>query len=108
MERLRLHNTRSRRFGRLLEERSNCFEEVKKIADQFGQKVTGSEICGVVPLEAILESGRYFGTRELDEKAAVESAVRHLGLADLEPFFPDKKVLELVLQSEKAIDPCNM
>lgn len=86
----------------------NAFEEVKKIADQFGQKVTGSEICGVVPLEAILESGRYFGTRELDEKAAVESAVRHLGLADLEPFFPDKKVLELVLQSEKAIDPCNM
>lgn len=85
-----------------------AFEEAKKLAIQFGQTVTGSEICGVVPAEAILESGRYYGGNDLDEDAAIDLAVKNLGLADIDPFYPEKKVLELFLKAEQTGDPCGM
>jgi glutamate formiminotransferase/formiminotetrahydrofolate cyclodeaminase len=70
---------------------------VKEMAAADSVRVTGSEIVGLVPLAAIGAAGRFYGGHDLDDRAAVLAAVEHLGLGDLTPFDPDKKVLEYVI-----------
>lgn len=73
------------------------YEKVRELAAAEGARVTGSEIVGLTPLAAIGAAGRYYGGAELDDRAAVAAAIAHLGLGDLAPFDPDKKVLEYVI-----------
>ena len=73
------------------------YEKVKEMAAAEGETITGSEIVGLVPLAALGEAGRFYGGAELDDRAAVELAIQRLGLGDLAPFDPDKKVLEYVI-----------
>ena len=37
-----------------------AYDEVWKKANERGIRVTGSELVGLIPLEAMLEAGRYF------------------------------------------------
>jgi glutamate formiminotransferase len=74
-----------------------AFEEVKKEAATLGAKVTGSEIVGLTPKEALLMAGRYYAPREGGESAVLERAVEALGLSQLESFVIEKKVIEFQL-----------
>lgn len=76
-----------------------AFEECCKEAEELGLRVTGSEIVGLVPLEAMLMAGRYYRQRQgkspaVPESDLVESAVHSLGLNDVAPFDPDVKIVE--------------
>ena len=73
-----------------------AFEEVKKQAEKFGVHVTGSEVVGLIPKEALLAAGRYY-SKELSEKQLIAVAVERLGLSQLNKFVPEKKVIEYVL-----------
>jgi len=77
------------------------YDKVAELAAEMGTKVTGSEIVGLVPKVAIAEAGRHYGGADLDDAAAIEAAIKGLGLADLAPFEADKKVLELLIESTK-------
>jgi glutamate formiminotransferase / formiminotetrahydrofolate cyclodeaminase len=78
-----------------------AFEEVRKQARSLGSEVTGSEIVGLTPLSALLMAGRFYaGSAEVDkknEKELMMLAIEKLGLSQLEPFLPDKKVIEFML-----------
>lgn len=74
-----------------------AFEEVKKQAATLGAKVTGSEIVGLTPKEALLLAGQYYAPRESGEGAMLQRAVEALGLSQLEPFAIEKKVIEFQL-----------
>lgn len=75
-----------------------AFEEVKKEAARLGVEVNGSEIVGLVPLEALLQAGRYYaGGNNLDEKALVELAKEKLGLSTLNPFINDQKIIDYMI-----------
>jgi glutamate formiminotransferase / formiminotetrahydrofolate cyclodeaminase len=76
-----------------------AFEEVKKEAQKLGLNVTGSEIVGLIPKEAILMAGRYYSGdgASLTEEQAISRAVEALGLSQLEPFDPSKKIIEFLL-----------
>jgi glutamate formiminotransferase / formiminotetrahydrofolate cyclodeaminase len=74
-----------------------AFEEVKKEAAALGVQVTGSEIVGLTPREALLVAGRFYAPGTAGEDALLECAVRSLGLSQLEPFDLSKKVIELQL-----------
>ncbi len=75
-----------------------AFEEVKKEANRLGVEVNGSEIVGLVPLEALLQAGRYYtDSKETDEKKLVQSAIDHLGLNSLNPFKPEEKIIEYMI-----------
>ncbi|MBM4159617.1 MAG: glutamate formimidoyltransferase [Ignavibacteria bacterium] len=79
-----------------------AFEEVKKQAATLGIDATGSEIVGLTPLSALLMAGRFYAEREgqpesLSEDSLVALATRHLGLSQLEPFDPTKKVIDYML-----------
>lgn len=71
-----------------------AFEEVKKVAERMGVKVTGSEIVGLAPKESLLMAGRFYGGPAGNEQALLDQAVASLGLGDLEPFDSHKKVIE--------------
>lgn len=75
-----------------------AFEEVKKEAALYDVAVTGSEIVGLVPKEAFLQAGRHFAPDETDETKLVAAAVEVLGLNDLAPFDPQKKIIDYMLE----------
>ncbi|MEI7812738.1 MAG: glutamate formimidoyltransferase [Ignavibacteria bacterium] len=75
-----------------------AFEEVKKEAGRLGVEVNGSEIVGLVPLDALLSAGRFYSNNELnDEKELVKLAIRELGLSSFSTFMPKKKVIDYMI-----------
>ena len=75
------------------------FEEAERLAAEFGVRVTGSELVGLIPLEALLQVGRYYlrkqgGCLGVSEKELVRTAVQSLGLAEISPFKPEHKIIE--------------
>ncbi len=84
------------------------FEEVKKQAAQLKVAVTGSEIVGVVPLDAILLAADYYIEKEdlfvLEEDQKVRLAIERLGLNSVAPFDPKEKIIEYII-AEKPEEP---
>jgi glutamate formiminotransferase/formiminotetrahydrofolate cyclodeaminase len=79
-----------------------AFEEVRKQAKSLGFDGTGSEIVGLTPLTALLMAGRFYLERAgkagtAPEHELVSVAIKELGLSQLEPFDPGKKVIEYML-----------
>ncbi|MBE0460037.1 MAG: glutamate formimidoyltransferase [Candidatus Aminicenantes bacterium] len=75
------------------------FDEAIKEAEKIGLRVTGSEIVGLIPKEAILMAGRYYLEKQgkspgVPEEELIKIAVRSLGLEDVSPFDPKKKIIE--------------
>jgi glutamate formiminotransferase/formiminotetrahydrofolate cyclodeaminase len=81
------------------------FEEVKRDAKELNIAVTGSEIVGVVPLEAILMAADYYIEQEnlfvLDEDQKVRLAIERLGLSSVAPFNPKEKIIEYIIAQER-------
>jgi glutamate formiminotransferase/formiminotetrahydrofolate cyclodeaminase len=76
-----------------------AFDEVKKQAEARGARVTGSELVGLIPLEAILHAGRHYLTLQgkstgVPERELILTAVQSLGLDEITPFDPMKKIIE--------------
>jgi glutamate formiminotransferase/formiminotetrahydrofolate cyclodeaminase len=79
------------------------FETVKKEAVKLGTKLLGSEIVGLVPLEAMISTGRYYARLNNDaqlstNKDLIKLTVDRLGLDHLAPFHPESKILDYLLQ----------
>jgi glutamate formiminotransferase/formiminotetrahydrofolate cyclodeaminase len=75
------------------------YQEAKRQAAAVGVEVTGSEIVGLVPREALLAVGRHYLERQGLSPAApdgdlVHIAVRSLGLSDARPFVAAEKIIE--------------
>lgn len=79
-----------------------AFDEVCKKADERGIRVTGSELVGLIPLNSLLEAGKYFLRKQqrsvgVSEKELIKIAVKSLGLDELGPFKPEERIIEYVL-----------
>jgi glutamate formiminotransferase/formiminotetrahydrofolate cyclodeaminase len=80
-----------------------AFDEVCRSAESRGMRVTGSELVGLVPLQCLLDAGRYFLEKQnrstgVSERQLVKIAVRSLGLDELAPFDPEERVIEYLLR----------
>jgi glutamate formiminotransferase/formiminotetrahydrofolate cyclodeaminase len=76
----------------------DAFEEVSKQAKTLGIQATGSELVGLTPLKAMLMAGTFYAAgRKLAERELVDLAIAKLGLSQLEPFDPKKKIIEYQL-----------
>jgi glutamate formiminotransferase/formiminotetrahydrofolate cyclodeaminase len=76
------------------------FEEVSKKADEYGVGVTGSEIVGLVPLEALVNAGKHFSARPHKSgpnSELIDLAIDKLGLNDVKVFDPGDKIIEFLL-----------
>jgi len=79
-----------------------AFDEVVEKADARGVRVTGSELVGLIPLEAMLEAGRHYLRKQkrsvgVSDRELVHIAARSLGLSDVKPFNPDEKIIEYAI-----------
>lgn len=75
-----------------------AFEEVRKEARSLGTDVTGSEVVGLIPKEALLMAGKFYG-EDAPEETLVRRAVDRLGLRQLDEFHPRLKVIEYMIES---------
>lgn len=82
-----------------------AFDEVCRKAEARGLRVTGSELVGLIPLNAMLEAGRYFLHRQqrsagVSDEELIRTAVRSMGLSELKPFNPEEKIIEYILRDK--------
>ena len=80
-----------------------AFDETVKSATERGLRVTGSELIGLIPLQAMLDAGDYFLKKQerslgVSHAEKIKIAVKSLGLDDLKPFNPQEKIIEYVMQ----------
>ena len=79
-----------------------AFDAVEKSAHSRGLRVTGSELVGVVPLKAMLDAGKHYLRKQkrslgVSDQELIKIAVKSLGLDELYPLEPDKKIIEYIL-----------
>lgn len=84
------------------------FDEAIKEAEAIGLRVTGSELVGLIPKEAMLMAGLHYLKKQgkspgVPEEELIDIAVKSLGLEDVSPFDPKKKIIEY--QFKEVEDP---
>ncbi len=81
------------------------FEEVKKDAAALHVGVSGSEVVGLIPLDAILMAADYYIEKEnlfiLDEDQKIRLATDRMGLGSVAEFDPKKKIIEYCIEEER-------
>jgi len=80
----------------------DVFDKACELAVERGIRVTGSELVGLIPKEALLMAGRHYLKKQRRTTAApeadiIECAVQSLGLNDLYPFIPEEKIVEFAV-----------
>ncbi len=80
-------------------------EKVRELAQEEGVVITGSELVGLMPKEALIQAGEYYLNKQgestgIPEKMIIETAVQSMGLAELSPFDIDKKIIEYSIASQ--------
>lgn len=84
------------------------FDKVCELATEDGLRVTGSEIVGLVPIEAMLAAGRHYLNKQkgfvgLSEDEVIKTAIRSLGLRELGDFEPGQKIIEKRVQRPRPL-----
>ena len=90
-----------------------AFDECVKSAYNRGMRVTGSELIGLIPLKSMLAAGRYFLIKQqrsigVSESELIRIAIKSMGLDDLTPFDPQKRIIEYMLADHTASPLVNM
>ena len=80
------------------------FETVKDEAERLGLRVTGSELVGMIPLQPLVEAGRFYLRMQrkapgVPESELIDIAVRSLGLDQLAPFDAQRKIVEYAVRA---------
>ena len=75
------------------------FDAACEEAAKLGVRVTGSELVGLIPRQALLDAGDHYlrlqgQTTGIPEARRVQTAVHSLGLGEIAPFDPAQKVIE--------------
>jgi len=83
------------------------FDECVASASERGVRVTGSELVGLVPLSAMLDAGKYFLNKQqlssgISDEELIHIAVKSMGLDELGPFDPKKRIIEYCLEDSTA------
>ena len=73
------------------------FEACRKLAKADNVEISGSELIGMIPMEAIRNAGieiiQAGKTRELNNP--VKAAIEYLGLNNIKPFLPEERIISL-------------
>jgi glutamate formiminotransferase / formiminotetrahydrofolate cyclodeaminase len=82
-----------------------AFDACCESAQSRGLRVTGSELVGLVPKSVLIDAGKHFLQKQgrsigVSESELIHIAIRTLGLDELAPFDPQKKVIEYLLDDK--------
>ena len=83
----------------------DVFDEACRLANERGIRVTGSELVGLIPLEAVLMTGNYYLKKQnrsigVPVKDIIECAVQSLGLNDVAPFNINEKIIDYAVNKD--------
>lgn len=83
-----------------------AFDECNKSAYERGMRVTGSELVGLVPLQSMLDAGKYFLEKQerstgVSEEELIKIAIKSMGLDELAPFDSKKKIIEYIIAEQE-------
>lgn len=83
------------------------YEECCKQAEKLGLRVTGSELVGLIPKEAMLRAGEYYLDRQgkslgVPEHELIYIAIKSMGLSEISEFDPKKKIIEYCYDEKSA------
>jgi glutamate formiminotransferase/formiminotetrahydrofolate cyclodeaminase len=85
-----------------------AYEECKRDAQELNVGVAGSELVGLIPMEAMMMAADYFIEKEnlfiLDESQKIKLVVDRLGLNSVSQFDPKKRIIEYLIE-EKQNEP---
>ncbi|MFW6140061.1 MAG: glutamate formimidoyltransferase [Acidobacteriota bacterium] len=86
----------------------HVLEEARRLAVKRGVVVTGSEIVGMVPFQALLQSGKYYLEKQGRSKGVpikdiLATAVQSLGLTDAAEFNIEERVIGLPKNPKDAL-----
>ncbi len=89
------------------------FEEAERFAQEFGVRVTGSELVGLMPLDAMTQCGRHFlkkqgGTTGVSEGELIRIAIQTLGLEEISEFDVEHKIIEYKLRQKGRLASMNV
>lgn len=76
---------------------ADLFEACKREAAKRSLQITGSELIGLAPQEALVQAGKHYRPNITDENFLVMAAVEHLLLNKIHPFVAKERVLEKAL-----------
>lgn len=84
-----------------------AFDEACRAAQARGIRVTGSELVGLIPKQAMLDAADHFLVKQqrslgISEEEKMKIAVKSLGLDDLKPFNPRERVIEYLIEDSEA------
>lgn len=76
-----------------------AFDEVCRKAESRGLRVTGAELVGLIPLQAMLDAGRHYLAKQqrslgVSDADLIHIAVKSMGLDELAPFNPGERIIE--------------
>ncbi len=81
-----------------------AFEACVEGARALGLAVAGSELVGLIPLQALLQAADHYIAKEglfiLDERQKIRLAVERLGLSSVSPFVPGKRIIEHMIPKQ--------
>jgi glutamate formiminotransferase/formiminotetrahydrofolate cyclodeaminase len=83
-----------------------AFEECSKDSREMHIAVAGSELIGLIPLEAMLMAADYYIKKEnlflVDEAQKIRLVIERMGLSSISPFIPEKRIIEYMIKEEGA------
>ena len=92
----------------------DLFDEACRLAEMRGVRVTGSELVGLIPLDAMIMAGKHYLKKQnrsmgIPTEDIIECAIQSLGLNDVALFEPNEKIIDYAVLSdekekEKIID----
>uniref|UniRef100_A0A8P4G7H7 Formimidoyltransferase-cyclodeaminase n=1 Tax=Dicentrarchus labrax TaxID=13489 RepID=A0A8P4G7H7_DICLA len=81
------------------------YEEIRRDAEDLKLPVVGSQIVGLIPLKALLDSADFYIQRDrlfiLEEEHKVRLVISKLGLDSLGPFNPKERIIEYMVRSQE-------
>lgn len=83
-----------------------AYESCKNEATKLNVAIAGSELVGLIPLQALLMAADYYIEKEnlfiIDEAQKIRLAVERMGLNSISPFIPEKRIIEYLIKEEVA------
>ncbi|EDO45893.1 predicted protein [Nematostella vectensis] len=80
-----------------------AFEECVKDAKELKLPVCGSQVVGLIPLDAILKAADHYIEKEnlfiLEEDQKIRLVIQRLGLSSVTPFDPKTRIIEYMISS---------
>ena len=87
---------------------STAFEAVREEAAKLGLRVTGSELIGMAPLQALTDAGEFYLRKQgkhigVSVQEKIHTAILSLGLNDTSPFIPKERIIELAIEERNNL-----